>query len=124
MIKNIVTFVCLFVSLHAGAQGWKVTFQRSYNDKVQGAEDPLLVFADKDQTIITTDRATQSQAKYPYETYYIDRNNAAYFKQMNFSADKQLVTKDLALLGKSTYNLTNETKVILGYTCKKSHHFR
>ncbi|QBQ41832.1 GLPGLI family protein [Sphingobacterium psychroaquaticum] len=120
MIKNIVTFVCLFVSLHAGAQGWKVTFQRSYNDKVQGAEDPLLVFADKDQTIITTDRATQSQAKYPYETYYIDRNNAAYFKQMNFSADKQLVTKDLALLGKSTYNLTNETKVILGYTCKKA----
>ncbi|SMG10705.1 GLPGLI family protein [Sphingobacterium psychroaquaticum] len=120
MIKNIVTLVCLFISMQVSAQGWKVTFQRSYNDKVQSAEDPLLVFADKDQTIITTDRATQSQAKYPYETYYIDRNNAAYFKQMNFSADKQLVTKDLALLGKSTYNLTNETKVILGYTCKKA----
>lgn len=120
MIKNIVALMCLFVSLHAGAQGWKVSFQRSYNDKVQGAEDPLLVFADKDQTVITTDRATQSLAKYPYETYYIDRSNEAYYKQMNFSADKQLVTKDLTLIGKNKYNLTNETKVILGYTCKKA----
>lgn len=103
------------------AQSYLITYERSYNGKTTADEDPLLVYSNADQTVVTTRAATQSSAPYPYETYYVDRKNKDhYFKLTTFSASKELATLDTLLLKRNSLTLTTETKTILGYVCKKA----
>lgn len=103
------------------AQSYKISYQRSYNDKVAANEDPLLVYTNPEQTVITTQAITQSSAPYPYETYYLDRKYTGnYYKLTNFSATNELATVDSLLLQRHTFVQSDETKTILGYRCKKA----
>lgn len=102
------------------AQSFKITYARSYNDQVDPKQDYLLVFTNKDQTVITSDRITQSTAKYPYENYYVDRKTATYYKNAHISASYDFATTDDKALTKDKLTLTDETKVILGHLCKKA----
>jgi len=102
------------------AQSFKITYARSYNDQVDPQQDYLLVFTNKDQTVITSDRITQSTAKYPYENYYVDRKAATYYKNAHISASYDFATTDEKALTKDKLTLTDETKVILGHLCKKA----
>ncbi len=110
-----------FLSFHVAAQSYKLTYSRSYNDKVNPKQDHLLVFTNQDQTIITSDQVSQNKATYPYETFYIDRKKSdLYYRVTNFNQGKALATIDSAILGKNVLKLTDETRQILGYTCKKA----
>lgn len=121
MRKFLLSLCFLFLTTALFAQSYKITYQRSYNDKVAPNDDPLLVFTNAEQTVITSEKATQSSARYPYETFFVDRKQpSAYYRLTNFSADNELATLDSAILKRNTLALTEETKNILGYTCKKA----
>jgi len=111
----------LFLLQLSAQQAYKITYQRSYNDQVSSNQDPLLVFASAEQTVITSERITQSQAKYPYETFYVDRlNNNYYYRLTNFSASKELAMVDSMILKRDQLTFSEETNTILGYSCKKA----
>jgi len=111
----------LFLLQLSAQQAYKITYQRSYNDQVSSNQDPLLVFASAEQTVITSERITQSQAKYPYETFYVDRlNNNYYYRLTNFSASKELAMVDSMILKRDQLTFSDETNTILGYSCKKA----
>ncbi|TDS11915.1 GLPGLI family protein [Sphingobacterium paludis] len=102
-------------------QAYKVSYQRTYNDKALPNDDPLTVFTSKEQTVITSEKATQSLAPYPFETFFVDRSHPShYYRLTRFSADKDLATLDTTILSRNTLTLTEETKRILGYLCKKA----
>lgn len=118
MIKYfLLGFLCVAV-LTADAQGLKITYSRSNNDVASPNQDPLLVYTDLQQTVITSLLATQSLAKYPYETYFVDRNSNSFYKYTRFSATKDLAMQDPSILKRDQLTLSKETKIILGYTCK------
>lgn len=119
-MKYLLSVLFLIILTGTSAQSYKVTYQRSYNDKVSLQQDPLLVFTDANQTVITTHNITQSTGSYPYETFYVDRKSGGYYKLTNFSASKELATLDTTILGRDKITLTDETKTILGYRCKKA----
>lgn len=121
MSKYLLSLFILMLSANLFGQSYRVTYQRSYNDKVTANEDPLLVFTNAEQTVITSEKATQSSAPYPYETFFVDRKQGAtYYRLTKFSADNELATLDSTILKRNTLVLTDETKRILGYTCKKA----
>ena len=121
-MKYILFIFFSFLSLQLSAQqSYKVTYSRSYNDKVIPNQDHLLVFTNKDQTIITSAKVIQSPAVYPYETFYIDRKQTdLYYRVTKFNLNKEMATLDSTILNKNILEITNETRQILGYTCKKA----
>ena len=109
------------VFLHtAQAQTFKITYNRSYNDQVDPQQDPLLLFTNKEQTVITSLGITQSTAKYPNESYFVDRQDAKFYKKAQVSASYQFAMTDDKALTKDKLLLSEETKVILGHLCKKA----
>ncbi|KGE13433.1 PNGase F N-terminal domain-containing protein [Sphingobacterium deserti] len=121
-MKNYLLFIAvMLISIQLFGQAYKISYQRSYNDKISQNDDPLTVFTSKEQTVITSEKATQSLAPYPYETFYVDRSNPShYYRLTTFSADKELATLDTSILSRNTLTLTKDTKKILGYHCKKA----
>ena len=102
-------------------QQYQITYERSYNDKVTPNQDPLLVFTDKGQTVITSSKITKASASYPYETFFIDRKHSdLYYRLTNFSETRELATIDSSILAKNPLKLTGETRKILGYNCQKA----
>ncbi|SFS47459.1 PNGase F N-terminal domain-containing protein [Sphingobacterium wenxiniae] len=99
---------------------YRITYQRSYNDQVSPNQDPLLVYTNPEQTVISSEKIVQSEAKYPYETFYVERRGNLYHRLTSFSATKELATVDATILDRNTYTFSDETKVILGHTCKKA----
>ncbi len=100
---------------------FKITYVRSYNDKVMTGQDPLLVYTNADQTVITSEKAVKGQASFPFETFFVDRKSAPkYLRLTTFAADRELATVDSTILSKNPLQETSETKKILGYTCKKA----
>ncbi|MFD1770674.1 PNGase F N-terminal domain-containing protein [Sphingobacterium suaedae] len=120
MLKYYPLLLMLTFMTCVSAQSYKITYHRSYNDKVAPDQDPVLVFTNSQQTVITTQDISQSLAPYPYETFYVDRQKNGYYKLTNFSASKELATFDTLLLNRNQITFTEETKTILGYVCKKA----
>jgi len=121
-MKHLLFTFLTCLSFHLSAQqSYQITYSRSYNDKIIPKQDPVLVFTNKDQTVITSNQITLGKAAYPYETFYIDRKQTdLYYRVTNFSPAKEMTTIDSAILGKNVLKLTEETRQILGYTCKKA----
>ncbi|AIM37458.1 peptide-N-glycosidase [Sphingobacterium sp. ML3W] len=114
-------FLSLILSQSLFAQkGILVEYQRSNNDKIIESQDPTLVYADADQTTITSRNILNGEAKTPYEIFVIKRPSNAYFKLTQINAKQQIATIDSNAINKQQLELTKETKKILGYTCFKA----
>ena len=122
LMKYTLLVFLAFLSFKLSAQhSYKITYSSSYNDKINPNQDHLLVFTNKDQTIVTSAKISQSKAAYPYETFYIDRKQTdLYYRVYNFSSSKELATIDANILNKNVLELKDGTRKILGYTCKKA----
>ena len=121
-MKYLLLALYTILSLQVSAQQtYKITYERSYNEKAMANQDPILVYTSPDQTVITSGKILQSQATYPYETFYIDRKQSdLYFRVTNFSGVKELATLDSSILAKNPLKATAETRKILGYNCRKA----
>ncbi|MET3114526.1 GLPGLI family protein [Pedobacter sp. CG_S7] len=116
----IIFFTILSFQL-AAQHSYKISYTSSYNNKVTPNQDPLLVYTNKDQTVITSAKISEAKASYPYETFYIDRKQTdLYYRIYNFSARKEIATIDADILNKNVLELKDGTRKILGYTCKKA----
>lgn len=117
-------FITVFtlLSFNLSAQkAYKISYERSYNDKVIPDQDPLLVYTSKDQSVITSAKAVKGTINYPNETFYIDRKESdLYYRVTAFTKDRELATVDSSILGKNPLKLSEETRKILGYNCKKA----
>lgn len=118
-----ILFICFsFLSFQLAAQqSYKITYARSNNDKVNPKQDHLLVYTNMNQTVMTTEQVVSGKATLPYETFFIDRKgNSRYYKVTKLSPSKEIATVDSSILTKNVLQLKDETKIILGYTCKKA----
>lgn len=108
-----------FQSLYA-QKGILVEYQRSSNNKVMESQDPTLVYANAEQTVITSRKIMSGEAKMPYEIFVIKRPSNAYYKMTRVNAMKQIGTIDSNAINKQNLEITKETKKILGYTCYRA----
>ena len=97
----------------------KITYLKSSNGTLLENQDPILIFADQDQTIVTSQKTISKSAIIPIERSYIDRKNG-YFLQHAQLSGKAVVTVDSTSIAKQVFELMPETKMILGYKCSKA----
>lgn len=103
-----------------GKEVFKITYTMSFNGKTDEDINKIIVFADAEQTLITTEQDFARKSKYPYEMSVINRknNSVELFAFLNDSS--VIASEDTSALPKQKFEQTVETKTILGYTCQKA----
>ena len=98
----------------------KITYLKSSNGKLIENQDPVVVFANTERTIVTTLNILAKKAEYPIEQSYVDRKTGNYVQLARFANGKAAITIDSTSLQKQSFELLTETKMILGYKCAKA----
>lgn len=123
-MKHYILFVFAFFTIVSSAQknnkAYKISYSRSSNGKTVEGQDPILVFSDSNETIITSENNISKKADFPYEETFVAHSSNAIIQSAQLSASKKIFTVDSLSLEKQTFEIGNETKKILGYQCKKA----
>ncbi|RYD75395.1 MAG: peptide-N-glycosidase [Sphingobacteriales bacterium] len=99
---------------------YKIVYWRSADGKPKEDRNPTVVIAAEQQNLLTNESILAKQAKYPYEQSLITKPGNILFQLADLSKNDQLSTSDSTTIAKQVFEFSNETKVILGYTCKKA----
>lgn len=124
IMKNI--FLLFTVLLFTGIQAQKkpnavqVTYIKSSNGTVLENQDPIVTYADKNQTIVTSEKIESKKSSFPYEFFYLNRSNKHWFQTAQLNENKTISTLDSSSIANQKFTFGAETKKILGYICKKA----
>jgi len=99
---------------------FKITYLRSSNGKIVENQDPIVVFANNKETILTSQNTVSGKTPYPYEQTVVNQNNNSYRLIGQLNKNKAISTADSTSLIKQSFEIGNETKTILGYKCRKA----
>lgn len=123
-MKNITLLFTLLLSTSLYAQkkpnSVKISYIKSSNGSIIENQDPILIYADKRQAIVVSEKILSKKAAFPYEFFYLNRINNTWFQSAQLSATKSISTKDSTSIANQKFIFSKETKTILGYLCKKA----
>ena len=114
------TFIAILLSASSFAQNYKITYSKSSNGKIIENQDVIWVFANENNTLISSENIFSKKADYPFEQNLVDRTSNVYYQIASLNGAKNIQTKDSISLNKQTFEYLNDTKKILGYNCKKA----
>ena len=115
------TFALIFTEeAQKNIKSIKVTYLRSNNGKVFENQDPILLFTSKKMSLVTTEKITLKKANFPIEQTYVDFQFKTTSQLAEFKNKSAILSVDSLALGKQKFTITDQTKKILGYTCKKA----
>lgn len=118
-MKQLIYITVLLLSTFTFGQiNYKITYLKSSNGTLVENQDAVIVFSNENKSIITSESIIKNKAVVPFEQTII--TNSIYFQVANLNISKTNSTKDSTSIGKQNFELSNETKKILGYNCKKA----
>lgn len=120
IMRKIIELIILLISISGYSQNYKITYLKSSNGNLIENQDAILVFCNETKTLISTEKIITKKAEFPFEQTLVSRDNGFYSQITNLSEKEIISTKDSTSLKKQTFELSNETKKILGYNCKKA----
>lgn len=103
-----------------GNANYKITYFRSADGKPKEDRNATVVMVSAKQNLISNASILDHKSKYPFEQSMVTKPELILFQLADLNSDKQIATADSTAIGKQTFEFSNETKVILGYTCKKA----
>lgn len=98
----------------------KITYEKKYNGKITEENNPIYIFSDASQTVLTSKEIVDNKAGFPYEKSFIDRKTNFHIQTARLSDSNEIATVDSLGISKQQFELLKETKTILGYKCKKA----
>ena len=98
----------------------KITYLKSSNGKLIEGQDPIIVLSDNAQTVISTQDIIAGKSVLPYEKSFVDRKSTNYIQSAKLAIKNEIFTSDSTTIAKQKFEFLNETKIILGYKCKKA----
>ncbi len=119
-MKKLLFIAFLILSANSFSQHYKIIYLKSSNGKLMEGQDPIWVFTNANSTLLTTENIKNNKADFPYEETIINRRNNSFYQTAILNTDNVIATEDTVSLAKQTFEYLNETKKILGYTCKKA----
>jgi len=126
MKKNLTILFFFYIGTLLGqidinpTKGYKITYLKSSNGKQLEHQDPILVFTTELETLITSQDIRNDKAELPYEQTFINHSDNRFIQFTKLSESKWVSTEDSLSLSKQNLEITDETKTILGYKCKKA----
>jgi hypothetical protein len=98
----------------------KITYRVTYNDQTDPNQNPIWVFADAENVLITNRDQMQEKSQPPFEMTFVNPD-AKKYSQYAFLKDGQTLQMiDETSIGKQEFEFLSDTKEILGYNCKKA----
>lgn len=123
MKKNILFVSILCLSLSSYAQkltSYVIQYNQSFNGNAAANQNAVLVYANANETYVSSEKDIKGQLLPPYERVLVDRSSGnALLKIAKLKDGSLILTRDSLALSKQKFTPTNETKTILGYPCKK-----
>ena len=98
----------------------KITYEKKYNGKITEENNPIYIFSDASQTVLTSKEIVDNKAGFPYEKSFIDRKTNFHIQTARLTDSNEIATVDSLGISKQQFELLKETKTILGYKCKKA----
>lgn len=92
----------------------------SSNGKQMPGQNKTVVIANQQQTLVTSERGLTNNSQYPFEFFTVDRKSNVQVLYALLSDDQSISTVDSNAILSQKFELLNDTKTILGYTCKKA----
>jgi len=111
-------FTVLFCLNHA--QTYEIQYISSYNGKVLTEQSPTLVWANEKENFILNNKIREQESDYPFEITKVEKPSNTIISYAFLKQNEIISTSDVESVGKQTFEFTDETKKILGYTCKKA----
>ncbi len=112
--------VLAFISAGLQAQTYKITYTSTFEGKERPNQDKTIVFVNDKENIIASEKILAHTKQVPYE---VTKTNIKDFSAefFGFIKDQKVVaTKNDTIIKANKFTLKNETRKILGYTCKKA----
>ena len=119
-MKKLLLFLFLTVYANSFSQNYKITYLKSSNGTLIENQDPILVFTNPKQALLTSGQIISGKSTFPFEQTLIVRESNSFLQVAALNKTESISTKDSISLAKQTFELLPETKKILGYTCKKA----
>lgn len=123
MKKNILFVSILCLSLSSYAQkltNYVIQYNQSFNGNTPANQNAVLVYANANETYVSSEKDIKGQLAAPYERVLVERSAGnALLKIAKLKDGSLILTRDSLALSKQKFTPTSETKTILGYPCKK-----
>ncbi|MGH2665691.1 GLPGLI family protein [Flavobacterium sp.] len=120
-LSVLLTFCIVFTAqAQKSPKSIKITYIKSSNGTVIENQDPVLLFTSNKNCLVTSDKIINNKADFPIEQVFTSFQSNSFFQLAQFGNSKSIVTVDSLALPKQKFELSSETKKILGYTCKKA----
>lgn len=97
----------------------KITYVKSSNGTLLENQNPVLVFTSEKTSLITSEKIILKKADFPIEQTFVDFNSKSISQFSQFKNGNSILINDSLDLDNSKFKFSDETKKILGYTCKK-----
>lgn len=120
MFKSILVsfFICL--SIFSFSQTYEIQYESSYNGKVQPNQNPVIVWVNENENFILNTKIKEQKSDFPFEISKIEKPSNTIVSYAFLKPNEAISTSDKESIAKQEFELTNETKKILGYNCKKA----
>lgn len=102
------------------AQTYEIQYQSSYNGKLQSDQPAIIAWVNGKESFILNSTIKEQKSSYPFEVTKIERPSNTIVSYGFLKPGEIISSSDTESVGKQNFELTNETKKILGYTCKKA----
>ncbi|MGJ1410933.1 PNGase F N-terminal domain-containing protein [Sphingobacterium thalpophilum] len=123
MKKNVLLFsvVCLSISSYAQSlTNYLVHYNQSFNGKTSANANAVLVYTNAENTYVSSEKDIKGELLPPYERLLVERaGRNVLLKIAKLKNGSLILTRDSTALVRQQFIPTLETKVILGYPCKK-----
>lgn len=120
MHQRIIFALSVLLSFLGSAQTYEVQYISSYNGKILNDQSPTLVWASEKENFILNNSIREQKADFPFEITKIEKPSNTIISYAFLKNNEIISTSDAESVGKQTFELTAETKKILGYNCKKA----
>ncbi len=98
----------------------KITYGKTSNGKPVENDDPIIVYTDYNQTVVTAKSISDKKAQLPFERFYLNRKTGLYYQLAQLTKIKSTMAIDSFAIGGQTFEMLPDTKTILGYKCSKA----
>ena len=121
MFRRIIfSIVTIFLMSLISAQTYEIQYQSSYNGKLQSDQPAIIAWVNGKESFILNSTIKEQKSSYPFEVTKIERPSNTIVSYGFLKPGEIISSSDTESVGKQNFEITGETKKILGYICKKA----
>ncbi len=113
-------FLATTIGFCLQAQTYQITYQQSFEGKTQDGSDQIITYANAKENIITSQKIIDGSKKKPYEITKTNNENFIVDYYSFLPNQENPTTTNEEIIKKYQFKLSDETKKIAGYLCKKA----